>query len=173
MKIRQLFDSFLRILGMLSLFALLVAAVIWCWPYGSALAWHLRNGNHATFGQYQVPVPRWGHMEHDYPNAIFLTPGSYPLMDVSAGSKVRSSDQLTELAAGKTPYAAIAAGELHGKQRHLLVAGQPTLCVDTVVEITCIPEHDDHGLKLSFWGHREDAPLFYSTLAGITRNMQP
>lgn len=55
----RLFDSYLRIVGVLCSIYLLIAAISYCWPYAQALAWHIEHGNFAYAGDYRIPVAPW------------------------------------------------------------------------------------------------------------------
>jgi len=174
----KLFDSFLRIMGLLFTLGLLVAAASWCWPYATALAWHVQHGNRMSVGPYQVPVQLWARPDPHSPSQLEFHPHQFGYADFRLESKVTPGDQriasFEALSRGTDPRTKpIADHFLKLKRRQVMVAGQPTLCFEDLFEITCVPRYDAHGLTTTFAGFSELAPTFYDTLSKVMRSDKP
>jgi hypothetical protein len=176
MKPGQLFDSFLRIMGVLFCICLLIIGVVCCWPYADALTWHLRHGNLAPIGEFQVPVDNWVRPDPDNGLGlrVNLRRGQFGDMYFELGRKVTPGNRWKEgwEAASKSADPRIAEFSKHQltlKTTEVMIADQPSFCFDDGLTIRCIPEIEERGLTVEFFGSSELKPVFYRTLSKITR----
>jgi hypothetical protein len=167
MKPGKLFDSFLRIMGILFCIYLLIIGVIWCWPYAGALAWHLRHGNIASIGEFQVPVDIWARPDPDGPNfQMNLRPGKFGYLTLEVGRKVTPGNKWKEALEAKSKSANPKVADISKclltlKTTKVVIADQPSFCVEDFME--------ERGLTADFFGSPDLMPLFYQTLSTITR----
>ncbi len=175
MKPGELFDSFLRIMGMLFCICLLISGVAWCWPYADALAWHLRHGNMASIGEYQVPVAIWVRPDPNGPGfQMDLRRGKFGHLTAELGRKVTPGNQWKEALEANSKLANPKVAEfskhlLTLKTAKVMIADQPSFCVEDFMEVRCVPDNEERGLTVDFFGSRDLVPLFYQTLSEITR----
>jgi hypothetical protein len=174
MKLRPLFDSFLRIMGALFCIGLLIIGIAWCWPYGDALIWHIRNGNTANIGGFRVPIATWVRPEPGYPLRFDLRHGQFSSVDIELGRKVTPGDKWKEgmeanSKSANPKMAELAKHFLAMKTIKLMIADQPSFCIDDGLTIHCIPEHQERGLGIDFIGSPDLKPVFYETLGRIKR----
>jgi hypothetical protein len=145
------------------------------WYPVNVLAWHAWNGNTAHIGEFSVPVSTWVRPDpHSSSLQFDLRHGKFGYLYVELGRKVCPGDRWKQAweTNAKSPdprIAKIAKHFLAAKTTKLMIADQPSLCVDDGLDISCIPESKERGLTANFVGSPELKPVFYQTLSGITR----
>ena len=171
----RLFDSFLRIMGALFCIYILIVAIMWLWPYAQTLAWHIEHGGFAYVGDFRVPVATWVRPDpNQHPLAMDLHPKKFSMVDFGLGRKVTPGNKLKQAwdTAAQLPdpcKAAIAKHELGKKSIQLMIADQPSRCIEDILEIRCVPENTDTGLTVRYVGSSDLKPAFYEMLSKITR----
>jgi hypothetical protein len=50
-----------------------------------------------------------------------------------------------------------------------MIADQPSRCIEGVLEINCVPEYEETGLTVNYFGSDELKPVFYEMLSKVTR----
>jgi hypothetical protein len=171
----RLFDSYLRIVGALCSIWLLISAISSCWPYAEVLAWHLQHGNFAYFGDYRVPVAAWVSPDPHAPGLqMYLRPRRFEHVTFELRNRVIPGAKWTERweAISKLPdpcVAALSKTQLAKKSKQVMIADQPSRCIEDMLTIYCVPENEDTGLTVDYFGSKELKPVFYEMLSKVTR----
>jgi hypothetical protein len=164
--------------AVIAILVLAVTLLAWSkmeWYPVNVLAWHARNGNTAHIGEFNVPVSTWVRPDpHSRGLQFDLRHGKFGDLYIELGRKVCPGDRWkqaweTNAKSADPRIAKIAKHFLSTKTTNLMIADQPSLCVEDGLEIFCIPESKERGLTVNFVGSPELRPVFYQTLSRITR----
>jgi hypothetical protein len=161
-------------MGVLFTLGLLLAAGCWCWPYVQAIAWHVQHGNAARFGEFQIPVAKWVRPDSGQGLRLDLRQGEFGYMEFELGRKVTPGEMWraaweANSKSSNPKVAEIAKHFLTLKSTQVMIADQPSFCVDDSLTIRCVPQSQERGLTVDFFGSPDLKPIFYQTLAKITR----
>ena len=103
-----------------------------------------------------------------------LRPGKFGYLTAELGRKVTPGNKWKEAWEANSKLADPKVAEF---SKHLLtlktikvmIADQPSFCVEDFMDVHCVPDSEERGLTVDFVGSRDLMPLFYQTLSKITR----
>lgn len=181
MKLRRIGASLLRITTavfvILVVFALGIQWAIRDWYPLDAFAWHWHNGMNACVGDYRVPILIWERPGPDFGSNqlhMALRPRSSSFVTFKVGRRVTLGSQWREgwsrqVQSRDRRIAQAAERYLRMTPRKVSIAGQPTVCFEDASTIYCLPETQQLGLTVNFFGSREEFPHFYELLSKVTK----
>lgn len=157
---------------------LAVSLFVWSemdWYPINVLTWHLQHGNTARLGEFNVPVSIWVRPDPNYQGLRFdLRHGKFAYVDVELGRKITPGDRWKEALEANSKstdprIAGMAKRLLAMKTTRVMIADQPSFCIEDVLTVHCFAESKEKGLTVDFLGLPELKPLFFQTLSRITR----
>lgn len=179
MRIRSIAASFMRILGaVIVILVLAVGLFVWSgmdWYPLDVLEWHAQHGHTARIGNFNVPIPTWVRPDPHRSGLHFnLRHRGVDDVSVELGRKVtpgnRWKDEVEACSKSKDPQiAALAKNALTMKVTKVMIADQSSSCIEDEWVVHCIPETEESGLTVDFFGSWKSRPIFYELLSRITR----
>jgi len=179
MRIRSIAASFTRIVGaVVVILVLSVGLFVWSgmdWYPIDVLAWHAQHGHTARIGDFNVPLSTWVRPDPHYGGLRFnLRPGGVDQVSVELGRKITPGNRWKETleACSKSAdpkIAAMAKNSLAMKATKVMIADQPSFCIEDEWMVHCIPENEERGLTVDYFGPWKLRPIFYEMLSRITR----
>lgn len=179
MRYRSIAAPFMRIVIAVCLIVALAAGLfVWNemdWYPIKVLAWHAKHGNVACVGDFNVPVSTWVSPSPEYPLSMNLKFGEFGSLKAEIRQKITPGIKWKEAMEAKSKstdprIAAISKHFLAMQTVRLMIADQPSFCIEDVHTVRCIPETQERGLTVDFFGSPALKPLFYQTLSKITRS---
>lgn len=154
-------------------------------PEAMALGWHLRHGNWARIGEYEVPVSAWSWAYLDQTPSgsliVYDTPGRFRRSFL--GKQDWGMTQFSEspiFTAKLDPTLQSKLDQRMGTSSaisQIRMAGEPATCFrrndpkfPTIVLVECKLDAAQPGLAANFMGPRDRVPQFFATLQQVSRS---